>query len=243
MGEPTAIPKIIHQTYKSWDAIPAEITQAIERSKAANPDWEYRFYDDAAIEQFLQEAYPWAVPYFHRINPVYGAARADFFRYLLMLKEGGLYLDIKSVASRSLSEVLQGGWQCILSQWDNGIGGKHEGWGKRFDLGIEGGEFQQWFICAVPRHPFLQAVVDRVRSNFDSFDPRSHPRGQNGVIKLTGPCAFSQAIIPVLDRYPHCRLRAEEDLGLLYSTFANPERHRALYQDRHYMDLDEPLLL
>ena len=36
-----------------------------------------------------------------RIDPVYGAARADLFRYLLLYRTGGVYLDIKSAARRS----------------------------------------------------------------------------------------------------------------------------------------------
>ena len=30
--------------------------------------------------------------FYQRINPIYGAARADFFRYLLMYAQGGIYL-------------------------------------------------------------------------------------------------------------------------------------------------------
>ncbi|MCA3362157.1 MAG: hypothetical protein INF74_09420, partial [Roseomonas sp.] len=61
-----------------------------------NPDWEYRLYEDADCERFIRENYDAETfKLFRSIHPDYGAARADFFRYLLLYRLGGVYLDIK----------------------------------------------------------------------------------------------------------------------------------------------------
>ena len=68
------IPKIIHQTYHSKD-VPDEIAENIVALKTRNPEWEYRLYDDDGIEKYIEANYGQGIlDYYHRINPVYGAA-------------------------------------------------------------------------------------------------------------------------------------------------------------------------
>ncbi len=102
-----SIPKIIHQTFKTRN-LPPELQENVDKLKAKNPGWEYRFYDDSDIIKFISTFYGYEIlTYFERINPKYGAARADLFRYLLMYIYGGVYLDIKSTFTRPIDEVLQ----------------------------------------------------------------------------------------------------------------------------------------
>ena len=48
------IPRIIHQTYPTKN-LPDSILQNIEFLQRNNPGWEYRFYDDVDIEQFIKK--------------------------------------------------------------------------------------------------------------------------------------------------------------------------------------------
>ena len=124
-----SIPKIIHQTYHSLNFSP-EIQESVDSLKSLNPEWEYRFYDDAAIEDFIgKNYYPEILGFYKKINPYYGAARADFFRYLLIYKVGGIYLDIKSSASLVLDEVVENKDKYVLAYWPNLPGEPFEGWG------------------------------------------------------------------------------------------------------------------
>lgn len=73
----------------------------------ANPDWEYRLYDDAERRAFIEAHYDnRTLRLYDRISPRYGAARADFFRYSLMYSVGGVYLDVKSTVVQPLSSVI-----------------------------------------------------------------------------------------------------------------------------------------
>ena len=107
--------------------------------------------------------------FYERINRIYGVARTDFFRYLLMYWQGGVYLDIKSTATRPLDEVLTSS-DYHLSQWRNGPGERYEGWGSYPDIGMTS-EFQQWHIVAPPKYPFLKAVITKVMRNIDYYQP------------------------------------------------------------------------
>ena len=172
MSEGAVIPRIIHQTYFSRN-LPDELKENIERIKGMNPGWEYRYYDDSDIDDFIRTNYGQYVhELFSRINPKYGAARADLFRYLLMYKIGGVYLDIKSSTGRPLNDVLKPADRYLLSVWDNDAGGEHQGWGKHPELRhVSGGEFQQWHIVAAPGHPFLRVVIANVLRNIEIYNP------------------------------------------------------------------------
>jgi hypothetical protein len=123
-----------------------------------NPAWEYRLYDDDAIEAFLLAHYDPAVrAAYQRIDPSYGAARADLFRYLVIYKLGGVYIDIKSRFLRPIDEVLRGDEAFLLSQWSNGPGQIYEGFGLKPE------------VARVPRHRRLSALAPWNRKT------RGHP--------------------------------------------------------------------
>ncbi len=167
------IPKNIHQTFYT-KVLPSEIEKNVVNIRTLNPGWEYRLYDDDDIVEFIKNNYePFVLGYYNRINPEYGAARADLFRYLLMHKYGGVYLDIKSAPTKPLDTVLMPDDRYLLSHWRNGKGERFEGAGLHPELhNIPGGEFQQWHIVAAPGHPFLKAVIKKVLRNIDRVQPR-----------------------------------------------------------------------
>lgn len=93
---------------------------------------------------FIKAHYdPGILDVYLRINPVYGAARADFFRYLLMFRVGGVYLDIKSNASQALDRLFHASDRYILAWWPNQPGENFEGWGVHPELaGTRGVSFR-----------------------------------------------------------------------------------------------------
>jgi inositol phosphorylceramide mannosyltransferase catalytic subunit len=231
------IPRIIHQTVADKKALPSAFAENISTLRDRNPGWQHRLYDDEDIVAFIAEAYDTELlkTYF-RINAAYGAARADLFRYLLLYKIGGVYLDIKSTCTRPLDEAIRPDDTYLLSHW------KDRRWGRHPDLG-EQGEFQQWHMEAQPQHPFLQAVIGQVRANIDAYNPSRHGVGRLAVFRMTGPIAYSLAIESVRQLHAHRQVEAE-DLGFQYSIFGiDPAKpgHESLFA-RHYAQQREPLV-
>jgi hypothetical protein len=131
-----------------------------------------------------------------------------------------VYLDIKSAATRPLDAVLQPNERFIIAQWPNGPTAKFQGAGWHEETQhIRDGEFQQWFVVAAPGHPFLKAVIENVLRNLTVYNPALHGVGKRGVMRVTGPIAYTLAIEPLLERYPHRRVDAERDLGFEYSIY------------------------
>lgn len=221
------IPKIIHQTIASKSKIHPELRENIKRLINLNPDWTYCLYDDSDCRTFISQHYDAEkLGLYDRISPRYGAAKADFFRYLVVYEKGGVYLDIKSTAIQPLSLVLPKNLDYLISTWDNRPGGREEGAGRHARYGVDD-EFQQWFIVASKAHPFLRAVIDRVSENIKNYDGLSGGLGASGVLRTTGPIAYTLAISPILDLYPHDRVDIY-DFGFRYSCLLNDER-----ADRH----------
>jgi mannosyltransferase OCH1-like enzyme len=232
-----AIPRILHQTFYETTLAP-QLQQNVDRLRAANPGWEYRFYDDDDILRFIRDNYPAAVlERFLRIDARYGAARADLFRYLLMYKVGGVYLDIKSGATRPFDSVLRADDRFVLSGWNNDL----QQWGLHWELrDIPTGEFQQWHIICAPGHPFMKAVLETVLANIDTYLPSLHGVGKNGVLRVTGPIAYTRAIHRIITQHPHRIADSEHDLGLQYNIYRN-QSHETAFKS-HYSTQVHPLL-
>lgn len=240
-GLGTAIPHLLHQTYPSLE-LPGALRRNVDNLRAANPSWDHRLYDDASIERFVLEHYgPAMLAYYARIDPAYGAARADLFRYLAVYRLGGVYLDVKSTFVRPIDETIKGDEHYILSGWRNRAGEPHAGFGMHGDLaGLLHGEFQQWHVIAAPRHPFLRAVIGAVLDGIDRYGPRRTGIGYIGVLRLTGPIAYTRAISPLLDSHP-CTIVADETaVGLAYSVLEKSS-HQGFFRS-HYTRNTAPVV-
>ncbi len=230
-----SIPKVIYQTYPTKN-VPAAIAKNIDYIRNLNPTHDYVLFDDIDVERFIETEYGSEIlAYYNRINPKYGAARADLFRYLLIYNKGGIYLDIKSRMLQPLDSILVDDDRIILAKWaDN----------KLFPHGelaqIRGGEFQNWHIIAVKGHPFLKAVIEAVLGNIDTYRPWRHGVGKNAVIRVTGPIAYTLAIYPILDRHPKRVVSSQADLSLEY-TIPIDGSHIRLFAS-HYSVLEESVV-
>jgi len=239
-----AVPRVIHQIFFP-DEPPAIIQDNIRKLRALNPGWDYRLYDESRMASYISEHFgATMLACFRRIDPRYGAARADFFRYLLMYQEGGVYLDVKSGMARALDEVIRADDKYLLSHWDNDAKGGYAGWGRHRELRRYGGrELVQWYIVCVRGHPFLRAVIEMVLHNIANYSPIVDGTGRLGVLRVTGPIAYSLAIMPILEQHPKRFVSSEHDLGFVYNIFGSAPGlvHHRIFA-RHYSQLTEPVV-
>lgn len=238
----STVPKTIHQTYTN-EVLPSEIRENINKLKELNPDWKYCYYNDDDMETYIKRNFPEVLEFYQRINPKYGAARADLFRYLLMYKEGGVYLDIKSSFSRPLDNTIKPTDKFLLSHWINGKGERFEDWGIHPEISNPKGEYQQCFIVATQGHPFLKAVIENVLGNIDIYSPYTHGVGRLGVLRVTGPIAYTLSITPLLYSYEYRLIQGDKDMGFIYSIYDSiPSKvHGELFKTNYY-SLAEPVV-
>lgn len=229
---PLQIPRIIHQTLPNKNTIHPKLQQNIDYIKRLNPTWEYRLYDDDDIRAYIKKHYPEYVDVYNRINPKYGAARADLFRYLLMYREGGVYLDLKSAMMYPLDKLIYPDDTYVVSYWEKP---KH----KKI-LKSQLGEIQQWYIICAPNLPAMKAVIERVVANIYRYSVEEFGIGRMGTLKTTGPLAYSDALQPYL---PTMRvMRSNRQVGV-ECLKVKKRAHVHFIGGTHYTILKEPIIL
>ena len=175
---------------------------------------------------------------YNKINPEYGPAKADFFRYLLMYVEGGVYFDNKSAMKFPLSNFLHYDDQYIyiLSHWPCKC--------QIIQTDNEYGEFQQWYIITKPKHPYLKAVIEQVIHNIINYDIEKTGTGKFAVLQVTGPIAYTNAILPILFDHPHRIFKSHEYIGFIYDNTENLiSSHINFSHSTHYSKLKTPIIL
>jgi len=144
----SSIPKRIIQTGKSHHL------QLVERAVVSNirhlhPDFEYLYFDDDQVHQFVREEFPQHVGTFEGFPKV--IQRIDFFRYLAIYRMGGFYLDLDVLLARSLHDLLTR--QAVFPFEELTI---QPFLRERFGMDWEIGNYA---FGAVPSHPFFAALI------------------------------------------------------------------------------------
>jgi mannosyltransferase OCH1-like enzyme len=225
------IPKIIHQTYPTKN-INSDIQNNINNLKKLNPDYEYILYDDNDIINFIKNNYSQHIlDTYNSINPEYGPARADYFRYLLIYKKGGIYLDIKSSCDRPFDSVINKNDEFILTHW-----GYKGAWYKI--LNNEYGEYCNWNIIIKKNHPLMKKIIDQITYNINNYNVKKNGVGKQSVLFLTGPIAYSKVILKNKNNYKLKIYNNYIEIGLIYNNINNYEK---LFK-KHYSELTSPVV-
>jgi mannosyltransferase OCH1-like enzyme len=180
------IPTDIYQTWKTR-TLPQSITHIREKLQQLNPTYTMHLFDDTAMDAWMHEHTDEQVFQAYSKLAV-GAARADLWRYCILYRNGGVYLDIDSDILQPLDTFISPTDQAVISRE------------------LNRGCFLQWCMAFVPRHPILKRAIEIATKNI--MNPTS-----TNVAEITGPHAFSRAVNEVmLEYYPmYCNLYYQPD--------------------------------
>lgn len=163
-----AIPKIIYQTFRT-DKLPFVTRQFIKLMKLRNPSYRYEFYDDARIDTFFKTEYEQEVREAYAKIDI-GAVKADFFRYAILYKYGGVYLDVDGYSIRNLDKMIRPDDRGIVT---------HEG---NPEL------YAQYALVFDKGHPFLKRTMEKIMDNI------KHNRFPHDGHQMTGPTVYTMAV-------------------------------------------------
>ncbi|MGE0702631.1 MAG: glycosyltransferase family 32 protein, partial [Vicinamibacterales bacterium] len=168
------IPRIIHQTWRTAD-VPPEWSRLAATWRNHHPDWELRLWTDADNERLVRDHYPELAAQY--ASCPYGIQRADFARYLILHRHGGVYVDLDMDCLRPVDSLLEGR-TCVLTE-EPAI---HAAWIGRTRMVSNG------FIAASPGHPFMERVLDLLKVR--NLRITSHAE----VLTSTGPVMLGEAL-------------------------------------------------
>jgi mannosyltransferase OCH1-like enzyme len=160
------IPKIIHQTWKTLD-VPEEWTDAVESCKNKHKDYKHIIWTDEMMENFVKKEYTdfydTYMSYPHNIQ------RCDAFRYLVLYKYGGIYLDMDIICKKKMDSLLE--HDLVLTKSSN----------------VEN-SYTNSFYMVIPNHPFIKFCIDNLPNYVNSFyyfGKHIHVMNSTGPVFLT----------------------------------------------------------
>ena len=199
----TAIPKVIHQTWFEDVTLDRYPQLARLQNSWRNTGWKYRLYTDETARAYIVDHFPSRfVDAFDALIP--GAFKADLFRYLVLMREGGVYADVDILLETNLDQFITSSLSFFAPR----------------DVVAEfaGEPFCLWngLIGAAPGHPFIIRAVERlvnlILERADVFDlERDLCRGGKGSLEmwkvrlqtlllLSGPCGLGVSVNEVLGK-------------------------------------------
>lgn len=144
----TPIPKRIIQTDRSAD-LPLLAKAASTSIRLLNPDYEYMFFDDGQVEEFVDAEFPQYRAVFNSFSE--RIQRYDFFRYLAVYHFGGFYFDTDVHLAVGLDDLLAFG--CVFPfEHLTRLKFFHTHYGMDWEIG-------NYAFGASPGHPFLGAIL------------------------------------------------------------------------------------
>jgi hypothetical protein len=186
---PYQIPKRIIQTGKHHQQ-PLLNRAMMTSIRLLNPDYEYLFFDDVGVEEFIEREFPEYRELFHSFP--FRIQRFDFFRYLAVYRYGGFYFDVDVMLASGVSDLLDYG--CVFPFE-----------GLTLNLYLRRQHNMDWELGnfafgAAPEHPFIGALIkncvrgqrepDWVAPMMRGFPPIF--RSEYVVLNTTGPGAVSR---------------------------------------------------
>jgi hypothetical protein len=185
------IPRRIIQTWKTHD-LPLFSKAAAANAKLLNPDFEYLFFDDADVERFVCEEFPEYRSVFNRFPiPI---QRYDFFRYLVVFRLGGFYLDLDVFLASGLDELCAN--SCVFPFEELTV---HTFLRRQYEMDWEVGNYA---FGASAGHPFIGAIIancvkaqeqPRWAEELMASIPRLF-RDEYAVVDTTGPGLVSRTL-------------------------------------------------
>jgi len=183
------IPKIIHQTFMN-SRLPNEIIKVIQNNKKICPDCKFLFYNDKDCDDFIKNNFSEQIyNAFNKINKVYGAMKADFFRYCVLYKLGGVYLDIKSLIKYPIFKIIKKDDLCLLDTPRNNL----EPWRTNKPT------YEQWLLMFCPNHPYLNEMILKMVHYIETKYVPTIPNypvlnSKEKILHVTGPDAFTEVV-------------------------------------------------
>jgi mannosyltransferase OCH1-like enzyme len=165
-GGRSTITRILWQTnFTNRVTLPVYLNYLFNR--LMSPTFEYRFMGTADRATFISQSYPPEIfEAYSRLQ--IGAAQADFWRLLVLQKQGGVYMDIDAHLVWPMGWIIKPSYSEVY---------------------IETREMRisNYFIASRPDNPNLEAVIKVVLSNINENTSKN-------IFDLTGPGVFERVL-------------------------------------------------
>lgn len=162
------IEKNVFQTWKT-QKLPLKIEKIWEKNRKINPGFNFYLYTDDQLYDFIKSNFDQEI-FDGFIKLKHPVAKADFWRYLILYKYGGVYLDIDSKFNKPILSFINTDDEAVISAETNP------------------GNYVQWALFYKKNHPILIRTIELILENLNSG------LYKNDIERLTGPKVYARSI-------------------------------------------------
>ncbi|DAZ94760.1 TPA: hypothetical protein N0F65_011576 [Lagenidium giganteum] len=187
------IPRILHQSWKTADKIPARFESWMRTWRTHNPNWTYVFWDDADNLAIFERIFPQYADVARGVNKI---ALSDMARYALLYEFGGLYADADFECTKPFAALAKTNELFLSSE------------PLAHTVLLENSTslaLCNALMASRPRHPFWLRVLDSIAAKFR--DPETN---LNDPVALTGPRIVKQTYFAEFENDTTVRVYAQE---------------------------------
>lgn len=209
------IPKSIYQTWKfnEKDKIPKKVFNRMQSWILNNPDYNHTLFSDKDMDECVANEFkhvPEIVSAYNLLpKPV---LKADFFRYLIIFRKGGVYADIDTINLKPINNWIASN-KLVYNEFSNpglvvGLESSIErlSWLKNFSRRLQ---FVQWTLQGKPGHPILLELIAHIteitlsRAKNNQLLTVLGKSASHDVMNWTGPGIWSDEILKYLNKLFH----------------------------------------
>jgi len=173
---PTVISGVPLIIYQSWhtNRVPKNMKLAIYKLLDMNPEFDYYLYSDEKCREFISANYSEdVVNAFDTLKP--GAFKSDLWRYCILYKTGGVYLDIKYYSVLPLMNLIKTNPIIYTKENDKSCNPEYF-------------KVYNGFMVSPPNNIVFKICIDEIIKNC-SFKLYKH-----GPLHITGPCLLGRIL-------------------------------------------------
>lgn len=169
--------------YQSWttNMVPPKMRECMLRLIKMNPEFEHYLFSHEKCLEFIRENYDMnVVDAYISLKP--GAYKSDLWRYCIMYKLGGVYLDAKFYTAVPLISLIEEHNEIFIADvvanhTDNvNLRCKH-------NTGLYNG-----FLVSPPKNPIFKNCINRI---LDNCKLKLY---KNSMLSVTGPCLLGEMV-------------------------------------------------
>lgn len=187
----TQIPKIIHQTWKTSE-VPEKWTLSPQEWKSKHPEWQHILWTDDDNRNLIRDDFPEFLQLFDSYK--HAIQRADFVRYFILFKHGGLYTDLDLFPTVNIDEYLTGDLCLVFTPEAKNVRSRY---------------LTNFLMASTKEHPFWTEVFAILKANkLPWFAKTKHFE----VMMSTGPMMINWAVLQTKQNVtllPRCLFAAD----------------------------------
>ena len=198
------IPYNFFQTYKSTK-VDIDHDKKYFEFRNKNLEFNYYFFDDIEMDRYMEKNWGHRKIYKIYKDSIYGASKADIWRYCILHEFGGVYLDFDSSIEFSLNsipsdvdELISFEKNKVSSQiskeytpdYDllSKLPKKHDFINHPENLVI------QWLLIFKKEHPILKLVIEEIEKNYDFFKNKKFSSAHMAIVNFTAPVILTKVV-------------------------------------------------